>query len=254
MKLACTSSHRRLALWRPCGITLHAVLQNKSGVCSSSRVTNSTVTKLHGSDNQGRIAVKMYTKSTCSYCERQTHWTFTLFHIVWHFPLCLMPVSIRFCSSTVILPMPLIFRRAYEPNFRGCALYSEAPLKMCVHSWVFFLQFLSAHFQIVSTAWIKFTSASILCNYRYSQFVQITTESVIVCCVLFFWRLICFWRYGEITRMKQNLNQTVRVRASWLNLLMSVNDWFKKFVSWLRVCVKNPSGKECKFQEFMSCV
>ena len=54
-------------VWRPCGVTLHAALQNKSVVCSGSRVTNSTVMKLHGSDNRGGIIVKTYTKSTCSH-------------------------------------------------------------------------------------------------------------------------------------------------------------------------------------------
>ena len=45
---------------------VNAMLQNKSVVCSSSQVTNSTVMKLHESDNRGGIAVKTYTKSTCS--------------------------------------------------------------------------------------------------------------------------------------------------------------------------------------------
>ena len=49
------------------GFTLHAALQNKSVVCSGSRVTNTTVMKLHESDNRGGIAVKTYTKSTCSH-------------------------------------------------------------------------------------------------------------------------------------------------------------------------------------------
>ena len=40
--------------------TPHAVLQNKSAVCSGSRVTNSTVTKLRGSVNRGGITVKTY--------------------------------------------------------------------------------------------------------------------------------------------------------------------------------------------------
>ena len=39
----------------------------KSVVCSGSRVTNSTVMKLHRSDNRGRIAVKTFPKSTCSH-------------------------------------------------------------------------------------------------------------------------------------------------------------------------------------------
>ena len=48
-------------------VTLHAVLQNKSVVCSGSRDTNSTVMKLHGSYNRGGIAVKTCTKSNCSH-------------------------------------------------------------------------------------------------------------------------------------------------------------------------------------------
>ena len=58
MKLARTSGYRRSAVRRPCGVTQHAALQNKSVVCSGSRVTNSTVMKLHGSDNRGGITVK----------------------------------------------------------------------------------------------------------------------------------------------------------------------------------------------------
>ena len=58
--MARTGGYRRSAVWRPCGVTLHAVLQNKSVVCSGSRVTNSTVMKLHGSDNRGGIIVKTY--------------------------------------------------------------------------------------------------------------------------------------------------------------------------------------------------
>ena len=41
-----TSSYHQSAVGRPCGITLHATLQNKSVVCSGSRVTISTVMKL----------------------------------------------------------------------------------------------------------------------------------------------------------------------------------------------------------------
>ncbi len=59
MKLARTSGYRRSAVWRPCGVTQHAALQNKSVVCSGSRVTNSTVMKLHESDNRGGIVVKL---------------------------------------------------------------------------------------------------------------------------------------------------------------------------------------------------
>ena len=61
-----TGGYRRSAVWRPCGVTLHAAVRNKSVVCSGSRVTNSTIMKLHGSDNRGRITVKR-TKSTCSH-------------------------------------------------------------------------------------------------------------------------------------------------------------------------------------------
>ena len=65
--MARTGGYRRSAVWRPCGVTPHAALQNKSVVCSGSRVTISTVMKLHGSDNWGGIKVKTYTKSTCSH-------------------------------------------------------------------------------------------------------------------------------------------------------------------------------------------
>ena len=50
LKMASTGSYCRSAVWRPCGVTLHATLQNKSIVCSGSQVTNSTVMKLHESD------------------------------------------------------------------------------------------------------------------------------------------------------------------------------------------------------------
>ena len=40
---------------------------NLSVVCSGSRVTNSTVMKLHESDNRDGIIVKTYAKSTCSH-------------------------------------------------------------------------------------------------------------------------------------------------------------------------------------------
>ena len=46
------------------GFTLHAALQNKSAACSGSQVTNSTVMKLHESDNRDRITVKMYKELT----------------------------------------------------------------------------------------------------------------------------------------------------------------------------------------------
>ena len=47
--------------------TLHAsgTLQNKSVVCSGSRVTSGTVIKSRGSVNQGGITVKTCTNSTC---------------------------------------------------------------------------------------------------------------------------------------------------------------------------------------------
>ena len=46
--MARTNGYRRSAVWRPCGVTLHAALQNKRVICSGSRVTNSTVMKLRG--------------------------------------------------------------------------------------------------------------------------------------------------------------------------------------------------------------
>ena len=56
--MARAAGYRRSAVWRPSGVTQHAVLQNKSVVCSGSWVANSTVMKLHGSDNRGGIAIK----------------------------------------------------------------------------------------------------------------------------------------------------------------------------------------------------
>ena len=58
--MARTSDYRRSAVWRPCGVKLYAAPQNKSVVCSGSRVTNSTVMTLRGSDNRGGIIVKTY--------------------------------------------------------------------------------------------------------------------------------------------------------------------------------------------------
>ena len=58
LKMARTGGYRRSAVWRPCGVTPHAALQNKSVVCSGSRVTISTVMKLHGSENRVGINVK----------------------------------------------------------------------------------------------------------------------------------------------------------------------------------------------------
>ena len=65
--MARIGGYRRSAVWRPCGVMPHAALQNKSVVCSGSRVTNSTVMKLRGSVNRGGIIVETYTKSTCSH-------------------------------------------------------------------------------------------------------------------------------------------------------------------------------------------
>ena len=66
LKVAHTGGYHRLAVWRPCGVMLHTALQNKSVVCSSSCVTNSTVMKLHESDNRDGITVNTCTKSACS--------------------------------------------------------------------------------------------------------------------------------------------------------------------------------------------
>ena len=65
--MARTGGYRRSAVWRPCGVTPHTALQNKSVVCSGSRVTISTVMKLRWSVKRGGIIVKTYTKSTCSH-------------------------------------------------------------------------------------------------------------------------------------------------------------------------------------------
>ena len=67
LKMPRTGGYRRSAVWRPCGVTPHAALQNKSVVCSGSRVTISTVMKLHWSVKRGGINVETYTKSTCSH-------------------------------------------------------------------------------------------------------------------------------------------------------------------------------------------
>ena len=56
--MARTGGYRQSAVWRPCGVTPHAALQNKSVVCSGSRVTISTVMKLHWSVKRGGIIVK----------------------------------------------------------------------------------------------------------------------------------------------------------------------------------------------------
>ena len=72
-----TGGYRRSAVWRPCGVTPHAALQNKSVVCSGSRVTNSTVKKLRWSVKQGGINVETYTKSTCSHVYKSNTWTKT---------------------------------------------------------------------------------------------------------------------------------------------------------------------------------
>ena len=83
-----------------------------------------------------------------TFCERQIHWTFALFHItalcvwrmwpsgfghgLWHRVL-VMDCDIRFWSRTVTLPVLLIVWErpldlfTFEPNFRGGALHSEAP-------------------------------------------------------------------------------------------------------------------------------
>ena len=62
-----TGAHQQLsavgcvkAMWR-------YALQNKSVICSGSRVTNSTVMKLRGSDNQGEIIVKTYKEHLLTY-------------------------------------------------------------------------------------------------------------------------------------------------------------------------------------------
>ena len=123
LKMARIGSYRRSAVCRPCGVTPHAALQKKrkSVVCSGSRVTNSTVMKLHGSDNQGGINVKTYTKSTCSHmylsavtvtlphtCFTQCshrHLTPHLFHALQPQPLNSTPVSHIAATATCIHTM-----------------------------------------------------------------------------------------------------------------------------------------------------
>ena len=58
--MARTGGYRRSAVWRPCGVTPHTTLQNKSIVCSGSQVTISTVMKLHWSVKRGGIIVNVY--------------------------------------------------------------------------------------------------------------------------------------------------------------------------------------------------
>ena len=75
--MARTGGYRRSAVWRPCGVTPHAALQNKNVVCSGSRVIISTVMKLRWSVKQGGINIETYTKSTCS------HKYWTTLHTQW---------------------------------------------------------------------------------------------------------------------------------------------------------------------------
>ena len=58
LKMVRTGGYGRSAVWRPCGVTPQATLQNKSVVCSGSRVTISTVMKLRWSVKLGGIIVK----------------------------------------------------------------------------------------------------------------------------------------------------------------------------------------------------
>ena len=80
------------------------------------------------------------------------------FPILWLFPLCLMHVSNRFCLSSVTSPWPLIFSCAFSMSLisRGVLCIQEHPLKKCFARLdLLFIIFLSAHFQIKSTATIK---------------------------------------------------------------------------------------------------
>ena len=153
------------------------------------------------------------------------------FPILWHFPLCLMHVSIRFCSLTVTLPIPLIIIWQclfYEPNFRGYTLcVQEHPLKGFVLGWIFFLLFLSAHFQIVSTVTIKllhhfdFVCVLIL---GYVQCIFHITEAKYMFCILwcislkgsvaleqFYLKVIinfCIWQFYQPCRIILQLTHT----------------------------------------------
>ena len=77
------------------------MLQNKSVICSGSRVTNSTVMKLHGSDNRGRIIVKTYKEHLLTYRERdygfvfRCHWA--RFHMV-QMLVVVVPQMIGLCG------------------------------------------------------------------------------------------------------------------------------------------------------------
>ena len=73
--MARTGGYRRSAVRRPCGVTPHAALQNKSVVCSGSRVIISTVMKLRWSVKRGGIIVKRIQRALAhiQYCWARSH-------------------------------------------------------------------------------------------------------------------------------------------------------------------------------------
>ena len=114
-----TGGYRRSAVWRPCGVTPHTALQNKSRVvCSGSRVTISTVMKLRWSVKQGGINVETYTKSTCSqsyswgYVTTPHWWT-----VVGSMGLLLSRCQKLRCNQTLKWPsVPLIIMHGFQPS------------------------------------------------------------------------------------------------------------------------------------------
>ena len=85
--MARTGGYRRSAVWRPWGVMPHAVLQNKSFVCSGSRVTISTVMKLCWSVKRGGIIVKRIQRALAHILNKDPFFFFFLqwwFIVVWN--------------------------------------------------------------------------------------------------------------------------------------------------------------------------
>ena len=120
LKLACTGGCCRSAVWRPCGVTLHAALQNKSVVCSGSRVTNSTVMKLHESDNRGGIAVKTYKEHLLTYINIY----------IWHLALVQRYWREAVGVKLLLLLLLIAFIQRYSP------LSSRLTALACDSTWV----------------------------------------------------------------------------------------------------------------------
>ena len=99
----------------------------------------------------------MMFQSVQTFCEGQIHWKLPLSYAM---ALCVWHVSIRFCLSTMTLQRCAAYIQERLVSF---SLLSWAQFEKCLHLLVLifvdsltsFLLFLSAHFQIVSTATIK---------------------------------------------------------------------------------------------------